>query len=66
MGEGDNGGKKGKSCQGTFIKDPRAKPKEGRIESGRWRWVGRGRVVERKWRQMYSNNNNKKKKKKKN
>ena len=34
-----------------------------RIESGRWGWVGWGKVVVGKWRQLYSNinyNNNKK------
>ena len=56
-GEGDNGGKKGKDCQGTCIKDPWTKPKGGRIEGGRWGWVGLGG----KWRQLYLNNNIKKK-----
>ena len=34
-GEGSNRGKKGNVCQGTCIKDPWTKPKEGRIEGGR-------------------------------
>ena len=32
----DNGGNKGKGCQGTCIKDPWTKPKGGKIEGGRW------------------------------
>ena len=39
---GDNEGKKGKSCQGTCIKDPWTKLKGGRIEGVRreseWGW----------------------------
>ena len=42
---GDNRGKKGKGCQGTCIKDPWTKSKGGRIEDGRWAWVGLGKVV---------------------
>ena len=61
---GDNRGKKGKGCQGTCIKDPWTKSKGGRIEGGRWGWVGQGRVVEGKWRQLYLNNNKKRKKSK--
>ena len=38
-GVGDNG-EIGKGHQGTCIKDPWTKPKEGRIEGGRWGWVG--------------------------
>ena len=60
-----NGGKKGKDCQGTCIKDPWTKPKVGRIEGGRWGWVGQGKVEAGKWRQLYLNNNLPKKKKKK-
>ena len=37
---GDNVGKKGKGHQGTCIKYPWTKPKEGRIEGGRG-WGGR-------------------------
>ena len=55
--EGGNGGKKEKGHQGTYIKDPWVKPKEGRIEGGRWVWVGWGKVVAGKWRQLYLNNN---------
>ena len=38
----DNGRKRGKCCQGTCIKDPRTKPKEGRIDGGKggWLWGG--------------------------
>ena len=36
----DNKGKKGKGHQETCIKDPWTKPKRGRIEGGRWEWVG--------------------------
>ena len=35
------------------------KAKEGRMEDGRQGWVGQGKVVERKWRQLYLNNNKK-------
>ena len=59
-GEGDNRGKKGKSHQGTCIKDPWTKPKGRRIEGGRWEWVGRGKVMAGKWRQLHMNNNLKK------
>ena len=41
---------------GTCIKDTWTKPKEGRIEGGRWGWLGWGGW---KWRQLYSNNNKK-------
>ena len=44
-GRGDNVEKKGKVHPGTCIKDPWTKPKVGRIEGGRWGWVGQGRVV---------------------
>ena len=52
-------GKKRKGHQGTCIKDPDpwTKPKGDRIEGGRWGWVGRGKVVVGKWRQLYLNNN---------
>ena len=60
MGKRDNGGKKGKGCQGMCIKDTWAKPKGGRTEGGRWGWVGQGKVVAGKWRQLYLNNNKKK------
>ena len=42
---GDSGEKKGKGCQETCIKDPWTKPNGGRIEGGRWGWVGQGKVV---------------------
>ena len=35
----DNGEKRGKCCQGTFIKDTWTKPKGVRIEGGRWGWL---------------------------
>ena len=41
----NNGGKKGKDHQGICIKDPWTKPNTGRIEDGRWGWVGQGRLV---------------------
>ena len=56
-------GEKGKGHQGTWVKDPWTKPKVGGIEGGRWGWVGQGRVVAGKWRQLYLNSNKKKKKK---
>ena len=40
--------------------------KGGGIEGGRWAWVGWGKMVVGKWRQLYSNINKKKKKRKKN
>ena len=52
--EWDNRGKKGKSPQGTCIKDPWTKPKEGGIVGGEGSGVG-------KWRQLYLNNNKNKK-----
>ena len=35
------------------------KTKEGGIRDGRWGWLGWGRVVGRKWRQLYLNNKTK-------
>ena len=57
---GSNGGKKGKGCQGTCIKDPWTKPKWGRTKGWRWGWVGQGRVGVGKWRQLCLNSNKKK------
>ena len=54
-----NGGKRGKNCQGTCIKNPWTKPKGVRIEGGRWGWVGR------KWRHLYLNNSKKNSQRKK-
>ena len=54
VGREVTGGKKGKGCQGTCIKDPWTKAKDGRIEGGRW-----GNAVGKKWRQLYLNNNKK-------
>ena len=31
----------------------------GGIKGGRWAWVGLGKVVVEKWRQLYTNNNKK-------
>ena len=45
--------------------DPWTKPKQGRTECGRWGWVGQGKVVMEKWRQLYSNTNKKKRRKEK-
>ena len=42
---GDNGGERGKGCQGTCIKDTWTKPKGGRMERGRWGWVGLGELM---------------------
>ena len=52
--EGDNRGNKGKGqVKGTCIKDTWTKTMgEGRIESGRWGWVGQGRIMGEKWRQL--------------
>ena len=55
--EGNNGVKKGKCHQGTCIRDTWKKSKGGRIEGGRWGWVGQGIVVVGKWRQLYLNTN---------
>ena len=54
-----NRGKKRKGRQGTCMKDPWTKPKGDRIEGGRWGWVGQGKVVAAKRRQLYLNNNKK-------
>ena len=43
MGEGNNGGKKGKDSKGTHIKDTWTKPKRGRIQGRRQGWVGQGK-----------------------
>ena len=43
----------------NHLKDPWTKPKGGRIEGGKWGWVGWGRVVGGKWRQPYLKNNKK-------
>ena len=37
------------------------KPKWGKIEGGRWGWLGKGGMVGGKWRQLYLNNNKKRK-----
>ena len=42
------------------IKDPWTKPKGGRSEGEGWGWVGGGKMVARKGRQLYLNNNKKK------
>ena len=61
-GKGDNREKKGKGHQGTCIKGPWAKPKQGKIKGVRWGWVGWVKVVAGKWRQLYLNNIKKRKK----
>ena len=43
-GEGETGGKKGKSHQRTCIKGPWTKPNWGRNEGGRWGWMRQGKV----------------------
>ena len=45
VGEGKNGGKKGKVHQGTCINYPCIKPKEDRMEGGSLGFVGWGKVV---------------------
>ena len=35
-----------------------------RIDGGRWGWMGQGKVVAGKWRQLYLNNNKKRKRRK--
>ena len=47
-------GKMRKGCQVTCIKDTWTKPKAGRIEGGRWGWLG---WLRGKWRQLCLNNN---------
>ena len=42
-------GKKGKSHQGTCIKDSWTKPKVGKIKGGRWWEVAQGKTVAGKW-----------------
>ena len=50
---GDNGGKKGKGCQGTCIKTHgQSQQGGGGIECGRWGWVGWRRVMGGKWGQL--------------
>ena len=63
-GEEDNRGKKVKGHQGTCMRNPWAKSKDGRIEGGRWGWMGWGRVgwqkvVVGKRRWLYVNNDKK-------
>ena len=48
-----------KSDNGTCIKNMWTKPKGGRIQGGRWGWLGQRGVVGGKWRQLYLNNNKK-------
>ena len=52
MGRWEGGG-----FTGTSIKDTWTKPKGGRIEGGRWGWLGWREVVGGKSRQFYLNNN---------
>ena len=61
----NNGKKRGESHQGTSIKDPWAKPNEGRIEGGRWEWLRWQGVVGGKWKELYLKNNKKKRENKK-
>ena len=44
------------------MRDPWTEPRGDGIEGGRWVWIGRGKVVVGKWRQLYSNINKKRKK----
>ena len=58
-----NRAKKGKGHRGTCIKDPWTKTKGVELsEGGRQGWVGKGKVVAGKLRQLYLNNNKKKEK----
>ena len=41
----------------NMYKGPWTKPKEDKMEGGRWGWEGWGRVFGGKWRQLYLNNN---------
>ena len=41
------------------------KPYVGRIEGGRWWWVGQGKVVHGKWNQLYLKNTKRKQKREK-
>ena len=54
-------GKEGEGLLRNMYKGPIHKAKGGKIEGGRWGWVGQGKVVAGKWRQLYLNNNKKKK-----
>ena len=47
----------GKGHQETCIKDTWTKLKGGKIECGRWGWLGWMGVVGGKWRQLFLNNN---------
>ena len=51
-GGNGGGGWKGEGLSGTCIKDIWAKPKRGMINGEKWAWLGWGRVVGRKWRQL--------------
>ena len=48
--------KEGEGSSRNMCKGPMDKAKGGRIEGGRRGWVGQGKVVARKWRQLYLNN----------
>ena len=50
-------GKERKRSSRNVCKWSMDKAKGGRNEGGRWAWVGRGKVVAAKWRQLYLNNN---------
>ena len=41
----------------NMYKGPMDKANQGRIKGGRWGWVGWGKVVVGKWRQLYQNIN---------
>ena len=43
-----------------MYKGPMGKAKRGKIEGGKWGWVGQEKVVVEKRRQLYLKNNNKK------
>ena len=58
---GYNGEKKGKDCEGIYIKDPWTKPKQGRSEDGQWGWGKWGKEVAGKCKQLYLNSKKNKK-----
>ena len=58
MGGDITGARSGRVMK-DMCKDPWTKPKGERIEGGRWGWMGKGKVVMGKWKQLYLKNNKK-------
>ena len=54
--EGSNGGKRERVFRNMY-KGHMDKIKGGRIQGGKWGWLGWEGVVGGKWRQVYLNNN---------